>query len=277
VLVSYKSIQSTRGRNDDVWVGIFVLENLGILLDGSSTVEDSGLYIGHIFAESSVFVLNLICKFTGVTHDKDGGLASDWFDLLERGEDEHGGLTKTRFSLAKDIGTEDSLRNANLLDCRINRADVRSMFLQVYNDMQEIATSVHLRGVKIHKTTSTPRKQYRSKGTTYTPIEAYTVDRSVVINFSDRRDRSDPGSLLASSLHVLYTHLDRNHIAFHDILAFACISSSYQLLRFAPCPKRHPRIDRNLLKEGPELILACEMDGRAARTRTMELGDESYD
>jgi hypothetical protein len=63
----------------------------------------------------------------------------------------------------------------------------------------------------------------------------------------------------------------------HDILAFACISSSYQLLRFAPCPKRHPRIDRDLLKEGPELILACEMDGRAARTRTMELGDESYD
>ncbi len=43
------------------------------------------------------------------------------------------------------------------------------------------------------------------------------------------------------------------------------------------CPKRHPRIDRDLLKEGPELFLACEMDGRAARTGTMELGDESYD
>lgn len=151
MLVAHESVQSTGGGNDDVGVRLFVFENLGILLDGSPTVEDSGLYIWHIFAKSSVFVLDLIRKFTSVTHDKDGGLASDWLNLLECGEDKHGGLTKTRFGLAKDIGTEDSLRNANLLDCRVNRADVRSMFLQVYNDVQEIATSVHLRGVKSTK------------------------------------------------------------------------------------------------------------------------------
>jgi hypothetical protein len=39
------------------------------------------------------------------------------------------------------------LRNGHLLDCRVNRADVRSMFFQVYNEVQEIATSVHLRGL----------------------------------------------------------------------------------------------------------------------------------
>jgi len=151
VLVTYELVHSAGCRNDNVWVGILVLEKLGILYDGGSTIEDGGLHIWHIFAESSIFILDLIRKFTGVTHDKDGGLASDGFHLLESGEDEYGGLTETGFGLAKDIGTEDSLRNGKLLDCRVNRADVRSMFLQVYNEVQELAASVHLRGAKSTK------------------------------------------------------------------------------------------------------------------------------
>lgn len=147
MLVSYELVHTAGCGDDDMWVGILVLENLGILCNGSSTVEDRGLYIWHIFAESCVFILDLIRKFTGVTHDKDRGFASDRLHLLKGGEDEDCGLTETRFSLAKDIGTEDSLRNGHLLDCRVNRADVRSMFFQVYNEVQEIATSVHLRGL----------------------------------------------------------------------------------------------------------------------------------
>ena len=125
VLVADEGVQSTGCSNDDVWVGLLVLEKLGILYDGGSTVEDCGLHIWHILAETSVFVLDLVRKFSGMAHDEDGGFAGDRFHLLEGGEDEHCSLTETRLGLAKDIGTKDSLRNANLLDCRVNRADVR--------------------------------------------------------------------------------------------------------------------------------------------------------
>ena len=125
VLVTYKSIQSTGRGDNDVGVGFLVLQDLGILLDRSSSVENSSLHIRHVLAETCILVLDLVSKFTSVAHNEDRGFASDWFDLLEGGEDEDGGLTKTRFGLAKDIGTQDGLRDANLLDCRVNRAEVR--------------------------------------------------------------------------------------------------------------------------------------------------------
>jgi hypothetical protein len=52
-----------------------------------------------------------------MAHDKDGGLALDWLDLLERREYEDSCLTKTGLGLANDIGTQDSLWNALSLDC----------------------------------------------------------------------------------------------------------------------------------------------------------------
>lgn len=106
-------------------VGILVLEDFGILLDGGPSVENGGLDIRHVLAESSVLVLDLVGQLTSVAHDQDRGLASNWLDLLEGGEDEDCGLTKTRFGLAEDIGTDHRLRNAYLLDCKMNRADVR--------------------------------------------------------------------------------------------------------------------------------------------------------
>lgn len=42
--------------------------------------------------------------------------AAVYLHLLERGKDEHGRLTHTRLSLAKDVGTQDGLGNALLLD-----------------------------------------------------------------------------------------------------------------------------------------------------------------
>jgi hypothetical protein len=176
VLVSYELVHTTGRCDDDMWVSILVLENLGIFYNGGSTVEDRGLHVRHILAEPSVFVLDLIRKFAGVTHDKDGGFASYRLHLLKGGEDEDSGLTKTRFSLAEDIGTEDSLRNGQLLDCRVNRADVRSIFLQVYNKVQEIATSVHLRGVESTKQHPPHEIYYRSRGTTM-PLKA-AIDQS---------------------------------------------------------------------------------------------------
>lgn len=125
ILVSDKGIQSTWSGHNDVRVCLFVLQDFGILLNGSSTIKDCCLHIGHIFAEAGVLILNLVCKLTGMAHDEDRGLTSDRLDLLESGENKDGSLTETRFGLAKDIGSEDGLRNANLLDCRVNRAEVR--------------------------------------------------------------------------------------------------------------------------------------------------------
>jgi len=100
-----------------VRVSIFVLEDFGILLDGCSSVEYTSLYLRHVFAESSVLISDLVCKLTSVAHNQDGGLTSDWLDLLKSREDEDSGLTETGLGLAKDVGSENSLRNAYLLDC----------------------------------------------------------------------------------------------------------------------------------------------------------------
>ena len=125
VLVSNKSIQSTRCGDDDMRMGLLILQNLGIFCDGSSAIENCCLHVRHILAETCVLILDLVSKLTSVAHDQDRSLASDGLDLLESGEDEDGGLTKTRFGLAENVGTQDGLRNANLLDCRVNRAEVR--------------------------------------------------------------------------------------------------------------------------------------------------------
>lgn len=109
-----------------MWVRVLVLQNLGILLDGGSTIEHRGLDIRHVFAESCILVLDLVRELTSVTHDEDGRFAIDRLDLLETGKDEDGGLTETGFGLAENIGSENCLRDTNLLNCRVNRADVRS-------------------------------------------------------------------------------------------------------------------------------------------------------
>lgn len=119
VLLANESVQATWGGNNDVWVSLWVLEDLGIGLDWCSSVEDSGFNLWHVLGESGVLVLDLISKLTSVAHDEDRALASDRLDLLEGGEDEDGSLTKTRLGLAEDIGTENSLWNANLLDCKL--------------------------------------------------------------------------------------------------------------------------------------------------------------
>lgn len=85
MLVSDQGVQSTGCSDDDMWVSILVLQELGILLNRSSTVEDCGLDFGHILAEASIFVLDLVSQLAGVAHNKDGCLASDWVDLLESG------------------------------------------------------------------------------------------------------------------------------------------------------------------------------------------------
>lgn len=119
MLLADESVQATWSSDDDVWVGLWVLENLGIGLNWGSSVEDSGLNLWHVLAESGVLILDLVGKLTRVAHDEDRALAGNWLDLLKGSQDKDGSLTKTGLGLAEDIGTENSLWNANLLDCKL--------------------------------------------------------------------------------------------------------------------------------------------------------------
>lgn len=117
LLLTHKSIESSRSTDNDMRMGILVGQDLNVLLHGRAAVEDRGLHIRKILAEAGVLVLDLVGQLTSVAEDQDSGLASNGFELLQSGEDEHSRLTKTRLRLAENVGTDDSLRNAVLLDC----------------------------------------------------------------------------------------------------------------------------------------------------------------
>lgn len=98
-------------------VGVFVGEGFDILLHRCSAVKYCCFHFWEIFAEPGVFVLDLVGELTGVAHNKDCALARHRLDLLECGENEDGCLSETGLGLTKNIGSENGLRNAHLLDC----------------------------------------------------------------------------------------------------------------------------------------------------------------
>lgn len=116
LLVPDKGVQATGGGDDNVRVSLLAGQDLDVLLQGSTTVEDGGLDIRHVLAETSVLVLDLVSKLASVAHDEDGSFAIYGLNLLEGCEDEDGRLSQSGLGLAEDIGTQDGLRDANLLD-----------------------------------------------------------------------------------------------------------------------------------------------------------------
>lgn len=70
-LVADQSVKSTRSTNDDVRVLLLVLQELEILGHRRTTVEDGGLDLGEVLAESGVLVLDLVCQLSSVAHDED--------------------------------------------------------------------------------------------------------------------------------------------------------------------------------------------------------------
>ncbi len=116
IFVANQGVETAGSTDNDVRMGVLVLQELGILLDGSATVEDAGLDVGHVLAEAIVLVANLESQLTGMAHDQDGTLAGDGLDLLKRGQDEDGSFTKTRLGLADYVTSQKSLRNTVLLD-----------------------------------------------------------------------------------------------------------------------------------------------------------------
>lgn len=84
---------------------ILVGQKLDVLGHWSPTVKHSRFHFWHVFAEPGIFILDLIGEFTGVAHDQNRTFARIWLDLLQCGENEDGGLSKSRFGLAKNIGS----------------------------------------------------------------------------------------------------------------------------------------------------------------------------
>ena len=117
LLLSDQSVQTSRSSDNDMRVGVLVGKGFDILLHWCASIKDCCLHFREIFAEPGIFVLDLVCEFTGVTHDKDCALAGHRLDLLKCSENEDGCLSETGLGLAENIGSKDGLRNAYLLDC----------------------------------------------------------------------------------------------------------------------------------------------------------------
>lgn len=105
MLVADEGVDSTGGADDDVRVSVLVAEEFDVLLDGSSSVEDTDLDVGQELGEAVVLIADLVGQLAGVAHDQDGRntCLRLLVHLLEGCENEDGGLSETGLGLAKDI------------------------------------------------------------------------------------------------------------------------------------------------------------------------------
>jgi hypothetical protein len=120
MLVSNKRIETSWCGDNDVRVSLLLVQNIDIILNWSTTVEDRSLDVWQVFAESRILVLDLEGQLTCVTHDKNRGLTRDRLDSLKSRQHKDCSLTKTRLCLTKDICTDNGLRDAYLLDCNVS-------------------------------------------------------------------------------------------------------------------------------------------------------------
>jgi hypothetical protein len=68
-LVADKSLKTTGSADNDVRASVLALESLDVVLDGSAAVEDTGLDVRHVLAESVVLISDLVGQLTSVAHD----------------------------------------------------------------------------------------------------------------------------------------------------------------------------------------------------------------
>lgn len=145
LFVADQSIQTTRSTNDDVGERFLVGKNFDVLLDRSTSVEYRSLHIGKVLAEPSILVLDLVCQFTSVAHNKDGALPRNSLQLVKSRQDENRGLSETRLGLAENVDVQNSGRNADLLDCSKadGMLDLFSMHILRKRKAIRVAMSVH--------------------------------------------------------------------------------------------------------------------------------------
>jgi hypothetical protein len=120
-LVTDKSLETTRSTDNDMRASFLVLERLHVGLDGSTTIEDTGLDVGHVLAETVVLVADLVGQLTSVAHDNHRDLSVHGLNLLKGSKNEDSSLTQTGLGLADNVTTEECLGDTGLLDCRSNR------------------------------------------------------------------------------------------------------------------------------------------------------------
>jgi hypothetical protein len=103
--VAYEGVDTTGGTDNDVGVSVLVAQELDVLLDGSSTVEDTDLDVWQELGETVVLVADLVGQLASVAHDQDSGNARLRLlvHLLESCENEDGSLSETGLGLAEDI------------------------------------------------------------------------------------------------------------------------------------------------------------------------------
>ena len=115
-LVSYEGVQTAGGGDHDMGALGLVAEEVGVLDHRGTAEESADTDVGHVLGETSVLVLDLESKLTGVAQNNDRHLAVDRLELLKSSQDEDSRLSVTRLCLAQDIHSKDGLRDALLLD-----------------------------------------------------------------------------------------------------------------------------------------------------------------
>lgn len=83
VAITDQCIHSSWSSDDNVRVGILVLDRVDILLHVDTTVEHGDLDLGQVLAEASILVLDLIGQFAGVAHDQHRCLSGHRLKLLQ--------------------------------------------------------------------------------------------------------------------------------------------------------------------------------------------------
>jgi len=110
--------QDAPGCSDDnVGKIVFVLKNISVLLKGDSSVEHLSVdFWTKILLEAFKFGTNLKGQFTGMAENKCRDLPFDWYYLLKNREDKHGSFPHTTLSLTNNVGSQNCLRNAFVLN-----------------------------------------------------------------------------------------------------------------------------------------------------------------
>mmetsp|Transcript_38923 Transcript_38923/g.86582 ORF Transcript_38923/g.86582 Transcript_38923/m.86582 type:complete len:221 (-) Transcript_38923:243-905(-) len=102
------------GANDDV--GGLLLQLLLLLLHRESTEEVANLHTTQASAETLKLVADLVCKLACVAKNDSLYFVGLGVKLLEDRKNEHSGLAHTRLRLAKDIHTQNGVRDALVLN-----------------------------------------------------------------------------------------------------------------------------------------------------------------
>lgn len=110
----YKLLDSAWCSHNDVRL-LNALEKSNVLVDGHTTIDNLGSNVGKLLLESVELLLDLIGELSVVAENKGRARLGVLGKLMKDGENENSGFSHTRLSLAENVNTNHSLRDALLL------------------------------------------------------------------------------------------------------------------------------------------------------------------